>query len=97
MGLNLPKTFKVLGFVGEHKVTIVIDSGASPNFFSAKHVDELKLPISEADAYGVILGTGKSKKTQGVCKNVSLSLQGVEVVADFLPLALGSTNMILSI
>lgn len=69
MGLTLPKTFKVLGFVGEHKVTIVIDSGASPNFISVEQVDELKLPISEAEAYGVILGTGKSKKTQGVCRN----------------------------
>lgn len=97
MGLTPPKTFKVLGFIGKQRVTILIDSGASLNFISVELVEELNLPILETEAYGVILGTKKLKKTQGVCRNVTLSLQGVEVVADFLSLALGSTDMILGI
>ena len=41
------------------------------------------------------MGTGHSVHGQGVCKGVCLVLPGMEVVDDFLPLELGSSNVIL--
>ena len=41
------------------------------------------------------MGTGLSVPGRGVCKRVVLSLPEMEVVEDFLPLELGSSNVIL--
>ena len=41
------------------------------------------------------MGTGHSVHGQGVCKGVFLALTGMEVIDDFLPLELGSSDVIL--
>ena len=43
------------------------------------------------------MGTGSATKAQGICRGVGLILQRVEIVANFLPLDLGSTEIILGI
>ena len=47
--------------------------------------------------YGVQLGNGDQVPTVGICQGVHLHLQGVEIVEDFIPLKLGSTDVILGI
>ncbi|BAU00973.1 hypothetical protein VIGAN_11011900 [Vigna angularis var. angularis] len=44
-GLTPPKTMKLTGVIGERKVVVLIDSGASHNFVSRRAVEELKLPV----------------------------------------------------
>ena len=56
---------------------------------------ELQLPIAPTATYGVRLGDGNSVQTTGLCKGVALTLQGMEVMEDFIPMELGSTNVIL--
>uniref|UniRef100_A0A803PBA1 Reverse transcriptase domain-containing protein n=1 Tax=Cannabis sativa TaxID=3483 RepID=A0A803PBA1_CANSA len=51
----------------------------------------------EATTPGVILGTGQSTETRGICKGVSLTMQGVGKIEDFIPLDLGNTDIILGI
>ena len=58
---------------------------------------ELQLPIAPTAAYVVRLGDGKSVQTAGLCKGVALTLQGMEVQEDFIPIELGSTNVILGV
>lgn len=45
--------------------------------------------------YGMLMGTGLSVKGRGICKGVVISLLGLEVTKDFLPLELGCTDVIL--
>ncbi|KAH9656946.1 hypothetical protein KPL70_022865 [Citrus sinensis] len=97
VGLTSPKTLKLAGEINNQKVVVLIDSGASHNFISNELVSILKLPITNTKPYGVILGTGSATKAQGICRGVGLILQGVETIADFLPLDLGSTEIILGI
>lgn len=43
----------------------------------------------------MIMGTGLTIKGEGVCRGVALNLPGLLVVEDFLPLELGSSDVIL--
>lgn len=45
--------------------------------------------------YEVIMGTGMAVQGAGICKGVLLSLQNLEINEDFLPLELGSSDVIL--
>ena len=47
--------------------------------------------------YGVVIGSGKQIRGMGVCKGVVLQLQGITIVEDFLPLPLGSIDVILGL
>ena len=41
------------------------------------------------------MGIRVAVKGEGICKGVILTLQNIEVIEDFLPLELGSANVIL--
>ena len=97
VGLTSPKTMKLMGSIRGHDVVVVVDSGATHNFITADLVDKLSLPLSETEAYGVQMGSGASVKGTGVCRAVPLSLQALEILDDFLPLELGSTDVILGV
>lgn len=94
-GLTPHNTMKVTGHIGSREVTVLIDSGATHNFILHTVVDELGLHKGETGNYGVIMGTGAVARSTGVCKGVLLTLPQLQVVADFLPLDLGSTDVIL--
>ncbi|GAA0174020.1 hypothetical protein LIER_27497 [Lithospermum erythrorhizon] len=75
----------------------VVEVGATHNFISNVLVNKLQLTLTETTPYGVVLGTGQATKTKGICKGVTLTLQGVEIIEDFLPLDLRSIDLILDI
>jgi len=53
------------------------------------------LSREETASYGVIMDTGMEVQGAGICKGVKLSLQNIQIVEDFLPLELGSSDVIL--
>lgn len=76
----------------------MIDLGATHNFISLATVDRAGITVTNSGSFGVSLGNGEPIKGEGVCKDVMLQLDGgVEVKEDFLPLKLGSTDVILGI
>ena len=56
---------------------------------------DLTLPLEGTSGYGVLMGMGAALKGEEVCRGIVLTLQNIEIVEDFLPLELGSTNVIL--
>ena len=95
VGLTSPKTMKLLGTVLNREVVVLVDSGATHNFITADLVQELQLPVSQTEHYGVQMGTGQAVQGAGVCRAVPLMLQELAIIADFSPLPLGSTDVIL--
>ncbi|XP_068662850.1 uncharacterized protein [Aristolochia californica] len=97
VGLTLPKTIKIAGSIGEQLVVVLIDGGATHNFISTTVVKKLHLLLSPTIKYGIQLGTGAALPREGICKGVRLTLQGIEIVEDFLPLELGNIDVILGV
>ncbi|XP_062100900.1 uncharacterized protein LOC133806828 [Humulus lupulus] len=97
VGLTSPKTMKILGSILGHEVVVLVDSGATHNFITTELAQKLALPVSETETYGAQMGSGNAVKGAGVCRSVHLQLQGIEIVEDFPPLQLGSTDVILGV
>ncbi|KAL2543175.1 Eukaryotic aspartyl protease family protein [Abeliophyllum distichum] len=95
VGLTEPRTMKLVGHIAQKEVVVLIDSGATHNFISAEIVQQLGLTRIDTAGYGVLMGTGLTVKGEGMCKEVVLRLQNFELVEDFLPLELGSSDVIL--
>ena len=74
---------------------VLIDSGASHNFLAATLVEELGIPITPTKEFGVVLGTGTEIRAMGVCRQVKLCFANLEIMADFFPIPLGSSEVIL--
>lgn len=95
VGLTLSKTMKVKGTIAQQEVVVMIDCGATHNFISTELVRRLGIPLVSTRSYGVLMGTGLTVQGSSICKGVVLTLQNIEVVEDFLPLELGSADVIL--
>lgn len=76
---------------------MLIDGGATHNFIAEEVVKELKISVETMDAYGVVLGTGGVVQAISVCKDVNLTIANLSITHDFLPLPLGSADVILGV
>ena len=97
LGLTSNKSLKLWGTLGARKVVILIDSGASANFISKELVEELNLEVDEGPKYCVEMGIGKLEKGRGVCKGVTLEVQGVRITQNFFIFELGGTEVVLGV
>lgn len=97
VGLTSPKTFKVRGEVNGIPVIVMIDPGATHNFIALHAVERLKVECNPSRDFGVSLGTGDLVHIHGECKSVILQLQGLTIIEDFLPIALGISDLILGL
>ncbi|KFK38387.1 hypothetical protein AALP_AA3G106900 [Arabis alpina] len=95
VGISSPRTMKMKGQIANATVTVMIDSGASHNFVSLGLVQQLRLEVETTGGYGVVTGTGLTVPGNGICRSVTLSIQGYTLTTSFLPLELGSAEVIL--
>ncbi|XP_052202680.1 uncharacterized protein LOC127808263 [Diospyros lotus] len=95
VGLTTPQTMKLQGDIEGQPVVVLIDGGATHNFIAAELVQRLRLPRIETTECGVIMGTGMAVQGADICKGVKLHLQNLQIVENFLPLELGSFDVIL--
>lgn len=79
------------------KIVVLIDCGETHNFISTSLVEAIQFLMQETMQYGVMIGSGKHIKGIGICKGVVLKLQEITIVEDFLPLPLGSTDVIVGL
>ncbi|GKE46252.1 putative mitochondrial protein, partial [Tanacetum coccineum] len=97
LGFTTPRTMKIQGIVGDRDVVVLIDCRATYIFLSMEMVKDLGLVVSGCGSVGVMLGNRKIENSYGLCKQVVLTLHKFQVVDDFYPLELGSTDIILGI
>lgn len=88
---------KVKGSIKGREVVLLIDGGATHNFITEELVAALQLLILPTEGYRVVLGTGGSIRSTSVCKGVFLSISDLCITHDFLPLPLGSADVILGV
>ena len=92
-----PKTMKMSGKVRKEDSVVMIDSGATINFISNQAIQKLGITCEECGKFGVILGNGDEILGQGVCRRVTIHVQGLVIVQDFISLELGNSDLILGV
>lgn len=97
MGISSSKTIKFMGTIHGEEVVVLIDSGATHNFVSTEVMKKLNLPIDSAKAYNVFTAGWITIRGAGSCPDVRLELQGCSITSSFLPIELGSVDVILGI
>ncbi|KOM53140.1 hypothetical protein LR48_Vigan09g179900 [Vigna angularis] len=83
--------------IGEKRVVVLIDSGASHNYIGRKLTEELALKVTDTPAYCVSLGDGHRRMTRGRCEKVTVKLEEVDVEEDFYVFELGGVDVILGV
>lgn len=97
LGNSSPTTTKVRGSINRNRVVVMVDSGATHNFISPATVAKCKLTTTTDANWEVLLGTGLSVQSTGVCKNVQMLLPTMTFQADFVVLDLGNVDVILGV
>lgn len=77
------------GVIRGHTITVLIDSGASHNFILASIVSKLKLKTDCTRKFEIQLGDKRRQESEGVRREVLVSLPGCEVLKDCYVFALG--------
>lgn len=77
LGMDSPTTTKLRGLVGKTPMVVLIDSGASHNFFAPQFIKKAKLNELVNPNLQVLLGTGILVNGSGVCQNIEMELQGL--------------------
>ncbi|GJY73498.1 putative mitochondrial protein [Tanacetum coccineum] len=73
------------------------DEHSNPEHVHLDSVEDLGLIVSGCGFVGVMLGNRMIENNNDLCKHVELTLHELQVVDDFYPLKLGSTDMIMGI
>ncbi|XP_057871153.2 uncharacterized protein LOC131077629 isoform X2 [Cryptomeria japonica] len=88
-------TFRVRGTLQGHKVTVLINSGATHNFIDADLVSKKGLDVKKLDGVNVMLGNGRIIPCNGQIQQPNLLLGSYQVKDDFYVVRLGKTNVVL--
>ena len=96
MGSPTPRTMRVKGKVNSVSLVILVDSGSTHNFIDATVVSVLHVPVDESQILEVKVGNGDIIKTQGLCKDVHVCLQGQIFLVQLHVLPLGGYDVVFS-
>ena len=67
---------RIQGKINGHCLVILIDIGSTHNFVDAAMIFVLHLPLDPSVTFEVKVANGASIRTQGVCSNVKVAMQG---------------------
>ena len=74
---------------------IFIDSGSTHNFINAALVSQLQIHVDTSQILEVKVAIGDVIKTQGVCKEVPILMQGNEFLVHLHVLPMGGCDLVL--
>ena len=94
-GTPTPGTMRVKGRVNGDRLVILIDTGSTHNFVDASWISSLQLRVDVTKVLEVKVANGEIVKTQGLCSEVPVIVQGVKFCINFHVLALGGCDAVL--
>ncbi|XP_031256097.1 uncharacterized protein K02A2.6-like [Pistacia vera] len=97
VGITSDKTLKVKGQIRGSEVVVLVNSGASHNFISLELVERLGIAVEKGKIFGVMVGNGVTVKGEGVCRQVTLDVQGIQIRQDFFSFELEGADIVLGI
>ena len=83
------------GQIGQIRVQVLVDGGSSNNFLQPRIAEFLKLPVEPGPCFKVLVGNGQSMTAEGVVPNLSIILQGHELIVPVFLLPVAGADIIL--
>ena len=95
VGNPTSNTMRIKGWIQNHDVVSLIDSGSTHNFLDVAVLPVLHLQLDTSQILEVRVADGTVLKTLGSCHRVTITLQGHRFVVDFNILHLGGCEVVL--
>jgi hypothetical protein len=74
-GGNHPNTMRLIGWIGNHKIIVLVDSGSTHNFLDSSVGKKLKVSISREQMIKVKVANGEKVVSEGKCIQMEVQLQ----------------------
>nr|XP_023907237.1 uncharacterized protein LOC112018933 [Quercus suber] len=94
VGSPNPGTMRVNGKVNSVSLVILVDSGSTHNFIDAAVISVLHIHVDKSQILEVKVANGDVIKTQGLCKDVPVCLQGKVFLVQLHVLPLGGCDLV---
>ncbi|XP_006596879.1 uncharacterized protein [Glycine max] len=94
-GTLVPETFRLLGFLHNHRVVILVDGGSTHNFIQSYVAKFLRPPSSRTPLLRVMVGNGHTLDCDTFSLQVPLSIQGHDFTIDLFQLPLCGAYIVL--
>ena len=88
-------TMRVMGKVKHKSVVILIDLGSTHNFVDSSLFSQLHIHVDSTQILEVKVANGEVLRPHGLCKDVSIGLQGYQFFVQLHVLPMGGCDLIL--
>lgn len=92
-----PNTMRLVGFIQNQRVVVLIDSSSTHNFLDPALLQKIPLLVAPTPTLQVKVANGAKLLSGGRCHSVALKLQGNTFITNFYVLTLGGCDVVLGI
>jgi predicted aspartyl protease len=73
-GINHPNAMRLIGWIENHKIIMLVDSGSTHNFLDSSMGRKLKVSISKEQRIRVKVANGEEVMSEGKCMQLKVQL-----------------------
>jgi hypothetical protein len=96
-GFSAPQTLKLIGYIKNWKVIILIDSGNTHNFIHRHISQETNFYICVINNFQIMISNGGSMKCGGHCENVCLQIGQYNLKSHMFSIDMGGCDIVLGV
>jgi hypothetical protein len=96
-GFSAPQTLKLIGYIKNRKVIILVDSGSTHNFIHLYISKEFNCYIYVVNNFQIMVANGGSVKCGGCCENVWLKIGQYHLKSHMFSIDMGYCEIVLGV
>jgi hypothetical protein len=94
---STPQTLKIIGYIKQRKVIILVDSGSTHNFIHRYISQETHCYIHAVNNFQIMIANGGSMKCGGHCENVCLQMGDYHMKSHMFSIDMGGCDIVLGV
>jgi hypothetical protein len=94
---STPQTLKLISYIKNRKVIILVDSGSTHNFIHHRISQETHCYIHVVNNFQIMIANGGSMKCGGCCKNVCLQINDYHLKSHMFSIDMGGCDIVLGV
>ncbi|KAK0608486.1 hypothetical protein LWI29_031439 [Acer saccharum] len=96
-GSQTPNTMRLEGYIGKHRLVILVDSGSTHNFVDSNLIKKCGLRAENGRVLQVKVANGELLKSEGYCAQTPIRIQTFQTMVDLFALPLGGCDIVLGV